>query len=255
VDGRRLHLARRGGRLRAQGRSALLSCVARWIERGTSGVVRFHAAHGHSATEPPGAGAPCSWPPDTSLPVNVAADASADLQPFDGTLNHAAALVPDYVNLTDAATPLMGTSERKTLMLQFVEELAALPRRAVFEDGALDNVSTLVLPTRGIRFAQLPPGAPAGGFAVGPPDGMRAHSTSVYAAQWEVLGEKLRAVQMRPDIPLPEDSLSAMARMGAAAVALSRPAAGTASRAETPTGPSTRAMSARRKSTWATCAG
>ena len=187
---------------------------AQWIACGDS-ALQFFSVHGHSRLQAPRAGALSCWPPDESLPDDALLVASAGWQLYDGTLSHAAKLAPGFVNLTDAATPLMGTSERKTLWLAVNEEVAALRRAVVFEDGALDDVSCLVLPMRGIRFARLPPGALPGGFEVGPPEGMLAHSKRVYAAQWD--GDRLRKTELCPRIPLPEDSLSSM---GAAAVAL-----------------------------------
>ena len=96
---------------------------------------------------------------------------------------------------------------------------AACRRAAVHEDGALDDFSTLVPPVRGFRFAKsLPADATdLGGFDVGPPNGMRAHSLELYGQQWAEEGSKLRRTTLTPGVPLPEDSLSAM---GAAAVAL-----------------------------------
>ena len=152
--------------------------------------------------------------------------------------------------------PLSGMSQQKVLMLAMTEELvhaspppppslpppfsalslsrslahpsptflrmhmqAACRRAAVHEDGALDDVSTLVPPVRGFRFAKsLPADATdLGGFDVGPPNGMRAHSLELYGQQWAEEGSKLRRTTLTPGVPLPEDSLSAM---GAAAVAL-----------------------------------
>ena len=160
---------------------------------------------------------PCAWPPDRCLPADAAQIATAKFEPFDGTLNDAARLVPSMVNLGDAVAPISGGSQQQTLMLAMTEELAASRRASVFEDGALDDVSTLVLPMRGIRFAKrLPCGTTnVGGFEVGDSDGMRTHSRDMYAAQWD--GDELRRTTLNPGVPLPEDSLSAM---GAAAVAL-----------------------------------
>jgi uncharacterized membrane protein YgcG len=102
-------------------------------------------------------------------------------------------------------------------MLARSAELAAARRTAVHEDGALDDVSTLVPPVRGIRFAKPLPADATGGFEVGPPDGMRAHSRELCPQQWADAGDVLRRATLVPGVPLPEDSLSAM---GAAAVAL-----------------------------------
>jgi len=164
-------------------------------------------------------GRPCAWPPDRNLPTNSAVLTAAKFECFDGTINHAAKLVPAMVNLGDAAAPISGASQEKTLMLAMTEELAACRRASVHEDGALDDVSTLVPSVRGFRFPKrLPCNATnLGSFEIGPPDGMRAHSRDFYGQQWAEEGEVLRRTTLNPGVPLPEDSLSAM---GAAAVAL-----------------------------------
>ena len=184
-------------------------------------VARHLATNEHSslfstAVHEVRAGRPCAWPPDRNLPRDVSQLAAGAFKPFDGTINHAAQLAPGMVNLGDAAAPLSGASQQQTLMLAMSEELAACRRAAVHEDGALNDVSTLVPPVRGVRFAKRT--AELGDDAeLGLPDGMRAHSHELYAAQWLDGGNALRRTTLQPGVPLPEDSLSAM---GAAAVAL-----------------------------------
>lgn len=138
--------------------------------------------------------------------------------------------------------PLTGPAdpwESDALVTAIREEFAAARRTAVHTDGALDDVSTLVLPLRGIRFAEgrlHPSGGAFGSHAAVDSDGelsdggdfggtcsdpaaagMQAHSKAYYPAQWEPGGKQLRRARPLPGTPLPEDSLSAM---GAAAVAL-----------------------------------
>lgn len=187
--------------------------VARYVATNVDSSLFSYAVHD------PRPGRPCAWPPDRSLPTDAAQIEAANFQAFDGTLNDAARLVPGMVNLGDTAAPISGGSQQCTLMLAVTEEMAASRRASVFEDGALDDVSTLVLPMRGVRFAKrLPHGTvDVGGFEAGDADGMRAHSRDMYAAQWDDERNELRRTTLHPGVPLPEDSLSAM---GAAAVAL-----------------------------------
>ena len=141
-----------------------------------------------TAVHEPTPGAACCWPPDRCLPRDTTVVDEAGWRAYDGTMHHASKLVPWLVNLNrNVGAPLSGACEQRTLMLAMLEEQAASRRNAVFEDGALDDVSTLVLPVRGFRFGRLPQSAAwsGAGFEAGPAEGMHAHSLAQYAAQWE----------------------------------------------------------------------
>lgn len=161
------------------------------------------------------AGAAACTHPGLTLPND--ATVLAAFEPFDGTASHAAVLYPNAVNLTDAATMLTWTSQAKMLFNQFEEELLAVFDTLAFSYGALNDVSTPLLPRRLRRFACRPDGAPPGGFETGPAEGLVAFSKRIHHAQWNDQGTALRPARIHPTAPVAEDSLS---RAGQSAVVI-----------------------------------
>ena len=141
----------------------------------------------------------------------------AALVPFDGTATHAALLYPEAVNLSDSPTMLTWVSEGKELELQCLEQLAYTCETLNFSFGALNDVSSPLLPRRWRRFGRLPPGCDPGGHSVGPPEGALAYSRRVHPPQWNSALTQLRPARIRPTAPVAEDSLS---HTGQAAVVL-----------------------------------
>ena len=149
--------------------------------------------------------------PSMRLPADPAVLAA--LVPFDGTVAHAALLAPLAVNSTKAPTMLTATSGVGTLELGISEEWAAALQALVYDYGALNDVSTLVLARRSRRFARRPDGAPPGGFEAGDPESLVAHSQRVHAAQWNDDRTAVHAARIHPTAPLPEDSLSSAGQL------------------------------------------
>ena len=141
----------------------------------------------------------------------------AALVPFDGTATHAALLYSEAVNLGDSPTMLTWVSEGKELELQCLEQLASTCETLNFSFGALNDVSSPLLPRRLRRFGRLLPGCDPGGHTVGPPEGALAYSRRVHALQWNSVLAQLRPARIRPTAPVVEDSLS---HTGQAAVVL-----------------------------------
>ena len=152
------------------------------------------------------AGAVVCTHPGMHLPKDPALLAA--LLPFDGTATHAAVLYPEAVNLSDSPTMLTWVSETKELELQCLEQLASTCEILSFSFGALNDVSSPLLPRRLRRFGQLPAGGDPGGHTVGPPEGALGFSRRVHAPQWNPALTQLRSAKIRPTAPVAEDSLS-----------------------------------------------
>ena len=116
-----------------------------------------------------------------TLPPGV----GSELVAFDGTVHHAAILVPDSISLGERTpAPLTGVAEGPCLDLWLTEQRAQM-RRTNCMRGALNDVSDIVLPARGWRFPSLGPCGTPGTFRAGEPTGLLHHSQTVYRAQWE----------------------------------------------------------------------
>lgn len=133
---------------------------------------------------------------------------SLELTPYDGTVTHAVLLAPTAVNLSEAPTMLTHQSEAEMLEHAIHEEWAGTMQLLIFDHGALDNVSTRVLPWRPRRFGRRPAGAPPGTFEEGPAEGLLSYSKSVHWPQWTDDKSELRVDHVFPTAPVAEDSLS-----------------------------------------------